>query len=356
MAAPSGAARRSDHSSPGAPQRKRPKDRSARSVVDPANGSQNLLSLVGILALALVLVVLRLRFEFPSDEPAAPLGERVECECPGCGRPDFNAMVRMHPKFGVLVYFIRCWSANCPANELPELAELLDLPRGATKAQMVAALRKRGHNSRRRADREPLPSKSAFAGMRARLLASPGPLAYLTDVREIALGFISEAGVGCDGKGLPFPMRHDGEIGAAMRRLPRKGAQMRSYPGEGRAWPLYPEPKPQWGRVLLLAGPLDALRGRSAGLPACSVTPGVSTWRDEWIDDLRGRFVVVCFDNNEQEIALERVKALRAAGIRARRLDLRSLGLRGPKADLSDYLNGGGSALVLRRRALRRSR
>jgi hypothetical protein len=155
---------------------------------------------------------------------------------------------------------------------------------------------------------------------------------------------------------LIFPMYERGELVAAKWREPHTGAQMRSWAGEGRAWPLYPRPDPRAGWLLLVAGELDALAARSAGLSASSVTLGAGYWRGTWTDALRGLRVVVAFDNNEREQARERVAALRAAGVSATRLSLRALGLDTAKGDVTDYLRAGGDPARLRpRRVVRRS-
>ena len=116
---------------------------------------------------------------------------------------------------------------------------------------------------------------------------------------------------------------------------------MDNIAGKGRPWPLYPKPSRTAKWVLLVAGELDALRGRSANLPAVSVTLGAGHWRDAWTEQLRAyEEVIVCFDVNEELQAEHRVGVLQAAGLDARRLDLAALGLDDPKGDLSDYLCG----------------
>ena len=200
-----------------------------------------------------------------------------------------------------------------------------------------------------------LPSEAEFAGWARRLLAEPEPLRWLRDERVVSLDVIEEQGIGWDGERLTFPMfGADGALVAAKHRKARNGAQMRSWPGGGRAWPLYGSarvrvPDDDWR--LIVAGELDALAGRSAGLPACSGTIGAGTWKDEWTAQLRGLRVVVCFDNNESRIGREMTDRLVAAGVDATRFDLRRLGLRTRTGDLSDYLRAGGSAPALRHAA-----
>ncbi|MGK2939177.1 MAG: toprim domain-containing protein [Solirubrobacteraceae bacterium] len=188
----------------------------------------------------------------------------------------------------------------------------------------------------------------------------------------MTLDVIAANEIGWNGAFVVLPMRDGtGEIVAFKRRVPRSATKTLSVGGGGRPWPLYPA-VPDAGWVLLVAGEFDALAARSAGLPGVSVTlgagqpregkrkasagPGSSWWRDEWTADLRGRQVVVCFDNNETDQAKTCVRRLRRGGIRAQRLDLRSLGLNTPKGDLNDYLTGGGDPAAVRPRRLVRRR
>ncbi len=214
--------------------------------------------------------------------------------------------------------------------------------------------------SRRRSGSLPLPSLDLLAAWRDALWSSAGRTTrrWLVRDRAVALDVIRNERIGLDrARGrLIFPMFDGGELVAAKWREPRVGAQMRSWPGEGRAWPLYPIPDRRAGWLLLVAGELDALAARSVGLPASSVTLGAGYWRDAWMDSLCGLRVVVAFDNNEGELACERVAALRAAGLSASRLDLRTLGLDSEKGDMTDYLRLGGEPSRVRppRRAVRR--
>ena len=153
---------------------------------------------------------------------------------------------------------------------------------------------------------------------------------------------------------LTFPMYGVvGELVAYKVRRPGRD-QMLSVGGKGRAWPLYPWPaNAARAPLVVCAGELDALCALSHGLDACSVTLGAGTWREGWTSAVRNREVVVCFDNGEQAHARRVRRLLSASGVKARKVSLRSLGLRKANGDLSDYLLGGGDPadlLSLRRR------
>jgi hypothetical protein len=287
-------------------------------------------------------------------ESAQPvLGDRIAYVCQSCNheadatyridrytkKPTWfvgNAFTTRCPRRGECLKLHCEWLAELGIEVTPE--QLLTDPRPA----LGAAGAKASRNDR---PPPPLPGRAQIDGWAARLLANPDPLRYLTDERGLTLEVIEAARIGFDGERLTFPMFHEGELVAFKRREPREGGQMRSFPGGDRDWPLYPgaaDVASVFGWVLLLAGELDALAGRSVDLPAASVTPGAGTWRDAWTDELRGIYVLVAFDNNETALAQQRASELREAGIRARHLDLRTLGLTTPKGDLSDYLNSGG--------------
>lgn len=207
---------------------------------------------------------------------------------------------------------------------------------------------------------EPLPDMTAArralrgrAGREARgWLAARGiPFAV---ARRYGLGWSASHGA------LVLPLRRGAELVNVRARAPAPGENMRGWPGrraEDGAYPLFPEPEPADRWTLLVEGELDALAGRAAGLPSCSVTLGVGTWRDEWTALLaeRGRPVAVLFDADEQAQAHaeDRAARLRAAGVRAARLDPARLGLTARGADLTDYLAAGGTARTLREEARR---
>jgi hypothetical protein len=281
-----------------------------------------------------------------TDAASPNLGERIVDHF-GCCDHEADATYRIDKHTGQPRWFISSFSARCPGGKeclkrvcewLAELGievtpvDLLTDPRPA----LIAA---GGKGSRQADEAPPRPSHGQIGGWHSRLLEQQNArvLNYLLG-RGISLEIVERWQVGWDGRYLTFPMR--GRF--LKRRLPRDGARMLNIPGKERPWPLYPRIPRDAGRVLLAAGELDALCVLSAGVPAVSVTLGAGAWRDAWTDELRGLAVTVCFDNNESELAERRVRELRAAGLNACRLDLRTLGLTMPKGDLSDYLNAGG--------------
>lgn len=299
---------------------------------------------------------------------AIQLGTRRVYDCPCCG-DEANATYTDRYTPGFPEWLIGCWTAGCAGRVLPSLAEAFGLDPGATKHEIATHVAQIGRTSSRRDER--LPSRREVTWRKQDLwsLAGVDARRWLRRERGVAPAVVRVARIGWDRsqRRLIFPMFSGGELVAAKWRAPRSGAQMRSWAGSDRPWPLYPEPDPRSGWALLVAGELDALRGRSAGLPAVSVTlgagrpseingtpvapasgPGTPWWRDEWTDALRGLRVVVVFDNNEQAQARECVRRLRGEGVDADGLDLRALGLDTPKGDLSDYLNGGGDEDALR--------
>ncbi len=271
----------------------------------------------------------------------------VKTSCPEC---DGRIKVRPHSTNSLTVLLI-CERCGLNGNPLGfALAEATGRRRYELYTPSIAyELFGGGRSSRRAQSAPPVPSAAKFAGWAERLDGQGPGWTYLSD-RGLSDDVIREAGIGYDGRDLIFPMRgEEGEICAYKSRAPRDGAKMLAPRGAGRSWPLYPWPEPFWRWVLVVEGELDALRGRSVGLPATSVTLGVGTWREPWTEALRGRRVVVCFDNDAWRIGARRVAELRAAGIDARRLSLRrDLGLKKAKGDLSDYLDEGGSVPALR--------
>lgn len=282
------------------------------------------------------------------------VGTRYGYSCPFCGK-NANAAYKLD-QLGDPEWFVGCWTADCDGRYLPTLAVALGLDAGSPKAQIAAAIRRLGRPASRRD--EPLPSAQQLRWWREELWSKHGAEAceWLVRDRLVSLDVVRAAKLGWDRSKarVVFPMYSGSAlVGAKWRKLGSgPGIQMRSWAGEGREWPLYPAPK---GRsVLLVAGELDALAARSAGLPATSVTLGAGHWEDRWTRELRGRRVVVCFDVNETEQARQRIAALRDAGISARRLDLASLGVDKPKGDVTDYLRAGGDATRLRPRQVTR--
>jgi hypothetical protein len=283
----------------------------------------------------------------------------IDFDCPVCGKGKGTADYRFSRASGgrIKEWLIDCWTQSCRdlgGAYLREVAEAVGAPNGASikddPAQWLNVSASQGA-FRRKGPK--LPSEAQIMEWHEALLASRKPLAYLRG-RGLSLDVIEPARVGWDGgrKLLTFPMYCDNELVGFKTRAPRPGAQMKNWPGKDRPWPLYPGAYPD-GWTLLVAGELDALCALSHGLPALSVTLGADRWREAWTEELRGRRVVICFDNNERKQARRRERELRAAGIDARRLNLRKLGLRTPKGDISDLLLSGVGHERVRRAANR---
>ena len=240
------------------------------------------------------------------------LGERINYRCPVCGDGGGDATYKP-TRYGDNDWLVGCWSPECERDRryLPKLGDAFGLGEAASKEQIVSALRLIGRAGRRR-EAKPLPSAATVEGWHARLAGSGHALGYLTQRRGIAPAVLRRERIGWDGDRLTFPMFDPAHKLVALKtRAPKAGVQMRAWPGEGRAWPLYPPVDRRRDWTMLVAGELDALAARSAGLPASSVTLGAGHWRDDWTADLAGLRVVVCFDNNEEQQA----RACRGAAI-----------------------------------------
>jgi hypothetical protein len=272
-------------------------------------------------------------------------GTHLTFDCPSCGgEGDLIADHKLHQDGGGSIWKYVC--NHCGGGK--EVLEAIGAACGEDWRQLLDGPpawlgEPRDVAPRRQGPAPALPSRATINRWARALRSSTQPSRYMTRIRGITPPVLKAAKIGWDGRRLTFPMFQQGKLVAVKTRLPRIGAQMMAWPGQGRSWPLYPEPGETDEWVLLVAGELDALRGRAAGLPAVSVTLGAGTWRPHWTEALRGHQIIICFDNNEGQQAHQRVRYLRAAGVNARRLDLRKLGLHDPKGDLSDYLNGSGS-------------
>ena len=93
--------------------------------------------------------------------------------------------------------------------------------------------------------------------------------------------------------------------------------------------------------VIICEGEMDALRLESAGYLAVTSTGGAGTFKDEWLDYLRGRDLYVCYDNDEAGIkgAVKLLTKINAKMVLVPRAE-------GVK-DITDYLKIGGSFPIL---------
>lgn len=297
----------------------------------------------------------RVTVSVPCNPQLPQLGVRHEFECPVCGRADANYTWKLD-QYGRLRPFVGCWSDGCQGGGyLGELAELIGAPHGA--ALLDDPERWLGDLAVRRrtpGPPPPLPSPKWVRRWGVNARSSPAAQRELLGVRQLSPAVERDTRIGWDGARLIVPMFLGGQLVAYKWGRPgRRPSLMKPADSGGWAWPLYPEPQRKRRWTWLVEGEFDALRLRSAGLPATSVTGGKDQWRPEWVEQLRGLRVHVMFDVGAEAEALERVRTLRAAGVWAKHEPARLLGLTEHNADVSDYLNEGGDVDALRRRARR---
>jgi hypothetical protein len=268
-------------------------------------------------------------------------------ECPLCGKQKLDVTRKPNGRG----YWVSCWVCEVNgitgAEYLAELAEavgcapyeliddaplhldfLLDVPRAAGR------------------EPERLPSRAAIESWQARLLASNGPLRYLTKRRGLTVETLTAFGVGYDARRgeLIFPAFVGDRVVYAYRRRPRDGAQMVAMSGRPRGEAIYPD-LPACGALALVGGELDALTGRQLGLRAVTVS-GCSL-PDPALPHFATRIVYVMFDVGEERAADTAAGKLSDVGARARVVRLGLLGLP-DKADLNDYVRQGGTARELK--------
>lgn len=279
-------------------------------------------------------------------------------KCPMCNQRRGSIRERVDPGGLGAKWFVGC--QNCEhggesgRQYLHDLAAAIgcgpiDLLQRADEvlAERLEQPRRRSHKDSSGAHVPPTKQVNIWAG---RLWNDTAARHYLTAQRGVSASVLIQAKVGLRGERLIFPMFDLlGRPVAYKTRLPRARAKLLSPKGSGSwAWPLYPWPSAASRQPLIVcAGELDALCALSRGLDACSVTLGADAWRPDWTEVIKRRAVLLCFDNGEERQASERCDSLQARGVSTRVIDLRRLGLKTPKGDLSDYLNGGGDPAAL---------
>jgi DNA primase len=266
---------------------------------------------------------------------------------------------------------IKCFTAGHSGTEyLRELAEEVGCPgvyELIENPQVWLADLMSGRGSRRK---EPtrVPTIREIHGWQQNLLDNPKLIDYLERERGLTARVIGRYRLGFIRGGqspwrdfdkysaFTFPVLTEyGEVVTVRRRFyPRtptdENGRLSKYASlTGHAVTLYPD-LPDTGAVILCAGELDALVGRSNGLNTVSTTCGASLPAE-----LAGRFrlrdVAVIFDaqDAEQKSAVRVVERLNEAGAHAWRVDLRDAGLKDGE-DLTDwFVKYGKSAADLRR-------
>jgi hypothetical protein len=295
-------------------------------------------------------------------------GLTLYLRCPLCehlGKLEVRRRDEPHEDYS---YWVHCWSCSdgdqkSPPEWLGELAKALGCRKGdlLTNPLPWVAHLERGTVKNGSA---PPPTRSLVA--RDGTL-DPGVMAHLADElarpeyewprswlarRGIPEHIWKRAGLGwlADYGFLVIPYSD----GLFKTRSPRDGAPTFNMPGWNRPWPLYiVNPKRLLYRswVLLLEGETDTLRAEAAALPAAGLPNGVVSWHDRWarqLSYLGVERVFVCLDvgaEHRAEHVAERLALWGGGSITPQIVDLRGLpfGLTKKNADLSDYLNNGGS-------------
>lgn len=130
------------------------------------------------------------------------------------------------------------------------------------------------------------------------LIARPGALQRLQELRGWTPEAVGLLAVGLDGEKITFPFRNaEGELTGYARYVPdparRNGSPKLRAHGRRELFPAIETVEAE--RVFLVEGEPDAIRLASLGVPAVAVG-GVSNWKAKWAERFRGRRVVVCFD------------------------------------------------------------
>jgi hypothetical protein len=193
--------------------------------------------------------------------------------------------------------------------------------------------------------REDLPTDATLAEYRNALLDNPAAVEKARLTRGWSEAALKKLEVGAHGGRLYFPVRAaDGElINLVKYAVSPKEGESKSLALRGRPRGLFPAPETIDGpEIWLVEGEPDALSASTLGLPGVAI-PGVKGWRDEYVERLAGRKVVVCMDSDKpgREVAQKISTALTQAEVEHRVLDLapeRSDGF-----DLGEFLNSAGS-------------
>jgi hypothetical protein len=270
--------------------------------------------------------------------PAPILGERIEAYCETC-RHRFDATYRN--KYGLPEWLIgshgkrclrgaRCLAAIAEEFGCPSAAELKRDPR-----PWVDPIVHRRLNSP-----EELPTVAQVSGWHEGLKSRPAEYRWLRVERGLSPDTIAGARLGWDPdrRAYAIPIYDaDGRLVNLVRKRPGgKPIGLRGRTIANGGIQLNPQPVPRRSWLLLCAGLFDALLALQMGLPAITGW-GVTTWSPKWDQYFAGRKIAVSFDVGEMAQAINRAKALRAAGARqVRVLDLEAAGL-GPKEDITDW-------------------
>ncbi len=141
-----------------------------------------------------------------------------------------------------------------------------------------------------------------------------------------------------------YPIWDEG--GGIMGHIVHKGPHLKpdgtkAGSGEGVKAQLYPVSHLDADHLVVAEGPIDVWRLHTEGIPAITGTAGAGTWREAWTKALKGKDLIVVYDNDApgREAQRKLVKALKGFARRLRCVDWPD-GL--PEGfDVTDWLHSG---------------
>lgn len=229
---------------------------------------------------------------------------------------------------GVRVGSDHSWSARCPAPDHPDRRQSLSISlsagdgrilvhchRGCSLDAICAGARcdvrdlfldpTNSQRARLRAPwgdrplgRSALPMEDELQRAAERLQLNPEALALIFEHKGWNAGTLAAIGVGLLGDRLSIPVRGpDDELVNLLRYRPDAEPKMLATPGCPRR-PLVLA-HGQGGPLFIVEGETDAISAATLGLEAIGAPGAATKPAAEWFDVVRGREVVICFDNDD---------------------------------------------------------
>lgn len=197
------------------------------------------------------------------------------------------------------------------------------------------------HRSSKRQDpvdqEEPL-TEAKIRRYKSYLRSKPNLLRYLTDDRGLTLDTLDEFDIGYDeNRGrYVIPVRDGKGVLVNLRRYSKDGKpKFTNAFGHGTPPRLYPSSSLGEEQLVLAEGEWDALATIQNGWPAVTGTHGSTTWETEWSNELQGKKIFICYDNDK----VGRIGAKKAARSLSHHAEVHviELPVEEEKQDLTDW-------------------